>query len=44
MTVIYRDVKQDALAMEEMLRLTDGNRQVPVMVEGGKISIGFGGS
>lgn len=30
--------------MEEMLRLTPGNRQVPVMVEGEKISIGFGGS
>jgi hypothetical protein len=44
MTVIYRDVKADAQAMEEMLRLTDGNRQVPVMVEGEKISIGFGGS
>jgi hypothetical protein len=44
MTVIYRDVKENAQAMEEMLRLTDGNRQVPVMVEGDKISIGFGGS
>jgi hypothetical protein len=44
MTVIYRDVKADAQAMAEMLRLTDGNRQVPVMVEGEKISIGFGGS
>jgi hypothetical protein len=44
MTVIYRDVKADTQAMEEMLRLTDGNRQVPVMVEGDKISIGFGGS
>ena len=30
--------------MEEMLRLTDGNRRVPVMVEGGQVSIGFGGS
>ena len=30
--------------MEEMLRLTQGNRQVPVLVEGEKISIGFGGS
>jgi glutaredoxin len=44
MTVIYRDVKEDAQAMEEMLRLTAGNRQVPVLVEGDKISIGFGGS
>ena len=30
--------------MAEMLRLTQGNRQVPVLVEGGKISIGFGGT
>jgi glutaredoxin len=44
MTVIYRDVKEDAQALQEMLRLTHGNRQVPVVVEGDKISIGFGGS
>jgi glutaredoxin len=44
LTVIYRDVKEDAQAMEEMLRLTRGNRQVPVVVEGEKISIGYGGS
>jgi hypothetical protein len=44
MTVIYRDVKEDAQAMQEMLQLTQGNRQVPVMVEGDKISIGFGGT
>jgi hypothetical protein len=30
--------------MEEMLKFTRGLRQVPVMVEGSKISIGFGGS
>ena len=30
--------------MEEMLQLTGGNRKVPVLVEGEKISIGFGGS
>jgi len=44
LTVIYRDVKADAQAMAEMLRLTHGSRQVPVLVEGEKISIGFGGS
>jgi len=44
LTVIFRDVKEDAPAMAEMLRLTQGNRQVPVLVEGEKISIGFGGS
>jgi hypothetical protein len=30
--------------MEEMLRLTHGNRKVPVLVEGDNIIIGFGGS
>jgi hypothetical protein len=44
MTVVYRDVKEDAQALAEMLELTHGNRQVPVMVEGDKISIGYGGS
>jgi hypothetical protein len=42
--VSYRDVLADSQAMEEMLRLTDGNRRVPVMVEGGQVTIGFGGS
>jgi len=44
LTVIFRDVKADAQAMAEMLRLTQGNRRVPVLVEGEKLSIGFGGS
>jgi hypothetical protein len=44
LTVIFRDVKADAQAMAEMLRLTPGNRKVPVLVEGERISIGFGGS
>ncbi len=30
--------------MAEMLRLTLGDRHVPVLVEGGQVSIGFGGS
>jgi hypothetical protein len=30
--------------MEEMLQLTQGKRQVPVLVEGETISIGFGGA
>jgi glutaredoxin 3 len=44
LTVIYRDVKEDDQALAEMLKLTDGNRRVPVLLEGGQISIGFGGS
>ncbi len=42
--MIFRDVTADSQAMEEMLRLTNGNRRVPVMVEGGQVSIGFGGA
>ena len=30
--------------MQEMLRLTHGNRRVPVVVENDQISVGFGGS
>jgi hypothetical protein len=44
LTVIFLDVKVDGQAMAEMLRLTQGKRQVPVLVEGEKISIGFGGA
>ncbi|MCK9375973.1 MAG: glutaredoxin family protein [Syntrophobacterales bacterium] len=44
MKVIYRDVQEDGQALEEMLRLTQGNRRIPVMLEGDKLSIGFGGS
>jgi hypothetical protein len=44
LTVRFRDVKKDVQALTEMLELTKGNRRVPVMVEGEKISIGFGGS
>ncbi len=42
--VIYRDVVEDAEAMAEMLKLTGGSRQVPVLVEQGKVAVGFGGS
>jgi glutaredoxin 3 len=42
--VIFRDVLKDRQALPEMLKLTRGLRQVPVIVEGEKISIGFGGS
>jgi len=30
--------------LAEMLRLSGGKRQVPVIVEGGRIAIGYGGS
>jgi hypothetical protein len=30
--------------MEEMLKLTEGTRRVPVLVEAGQVTIGFGGT
>jgi len=44
LTVIFRDVKEDAQALAEMQRYTPGNRKVPVLVEGEQVSIGFGGA
>ena len=41
--VTYRDVLEDSQAMEDMLKLTQGERRVPVLVEAGQASIGFGG-
>lgn len=38
-----RDVTTDAEALAEMVRLTGGERVVPVIVEGGQVRIGFGG-
>jgi glutaredoxin len=43
LTVIYKDVIENPQALAEMLRLTKGNRTVPVLVAGGQVSIGFGG-
>jgi glutaredoxin 3 len=38
------DVREDAAGLEEMLRASDGRRSVPVIVEEGKVTIGYGGS
>ena len=40
----YRNVLKDPAAMSEMLRLVSGRRDVPVVLEGGKATIGYGGS
>lgn len=40
----YQDVITDSQAMAEMLKLTQGVRQVPVLVEEGRVKIGFGGT
>jgi hypothetical protein len=38
------NVLEDDQALARMLKLANGRRQVPVIVEAGKVSIGFGGS
>jgi hypothetical protein len=42
--VVYRNVLKEPAAMTEMLALTKGRRDVPVTVEGGTVTIGYGGS
>jgi len=37
-------VRLDSEKMEEMLKLSGGIRKVPVIVEQGKVSIGYGGA
>ncbi len=43
-TVIYRDVLKDDQNLQEMLKLTGGDRRVPVLVEADMVSIGYGGT
>ena len=40
----YLDVESDSKKMEEMLRYSKGVRNVPVIVEGSKVTVGYGGS
>lgn len=42
--VQYHDVQKDKTLLEEMLALTKGRRSVPVIVEEGKVTIGYGGT
>jgi glutaredoxin 3 len=37
-------VSRDRKKLDEMLRHSKGSRQVPVIVEDGKVTVGFGGS
>jgi glutaredoxin len=41
---VYIDVKADAAKLKEMLQCSGGARQVPVIVENGKVVVGYGGS
>ena len=40
----YLDVKKDPKLLAEMLALSKGRREVPVILEDGKVAIGFGGT
>jgi len=41
--VEYIDVKQDSAGLNEMLKLSDGVRKVPVIVEEDKVTVGYQG-
>jgi len=41
---VYHDVKNDGSKLDEMLKLSKGERKVPVIVEGEKVAVGYGGS
>ena len=40
----YINVKKDRAELDRMLVLTGGRRQVPVIVEAGKVTVGVGGT
>jgi len=40
----YFDVKDERARLDEMLKFSKGERRVPVIVEDGKVTIGFGGT
>lgn len=42
--VTYFDVKKDAAKLDEMLKHSGGARRVPVIVEDGKVTVGFNGT
>ena len=41
---VYHDVVTDKAKMDEMLSYSEGQRRVPVIVEDGKVTVGYGGS
>jgi len=42
--VEYRNVQKDPGRIKEMLKFSGGRRDVPVIVENGGVTIGYGGS
>jgi glutaredoxin len=43
-TVTYVNVSQDAAGMKRMLEHSRGDRTVPVIVEGKKVTVGYNGA
>jgi len=41
---VYRNVQRDPAAMKDLLAATGGRRDVPVIIDGGKATVGYGGS
>jgi len=41
---VYRDVRKSGSDLGEMLKLSGGARKVPVILEEGKVRIGYGGT
>ncbi len=41
---VYINVKKDPAALARMLEFSKGQRRVPVIVEDGKVTIGYGGT
>jgi hypothetical protein len=37
-------VKKDAAAMQRFLELSGGDRRVPLIVDRGRVTVGFGGT
>ena len=40
----YLNVKKESGALEQMLQYSGGVRRVPVIVEDGQVTVGFGGT
>ena len=40
----FFDVKRDPAAMKRFLALGGGDRRVPLIVEDGRVTVGFGGT
>ena len=40
----YRNVKKDPAELSRMLEFSGGRRDVPVIVDGDRVTIGFGGT